>query len=125
MPSPTPPSSYTTLPFSQIALSHHPSTSPTVTPIIIITISRAHKNNVFTSIMENDLVRAFDLLDQDDRVKAIVITGEGKHFCAGADLEIGLERTEGVGSKEHRDGYVVLLFFSEVKVGKEGVSRAL
>jgi enoyl-CoA hydratase/carnithine racemase len=76
--------------------------------------------------MENDLVRAFDLLDQDDRVKAIVITGEGKHFCAGADLEIGLERTEGVGSKEHRDGYVVLLFFSLGSEGweGEGVSRA-
>jgi enoyl-CoA hydratase/carnithine racemase len=75
--------------------------------------------------MENDLVRAFDLLDQDDRVKAIVITGEGKHFCVGADLEIGLERTEGVGSKEHRDGYVVL-FFSLGSEGSEGggVSRA-
>jgi enoyl-CoA hydratase/carnithine racemase len=107
----TPPASYTHLPFSQITLSHYPNTSPTVTAIIIITISRAHKNNAFTSIMENDLVRAFNLLDQDDRVKAIVVTGEGKHFCAGADLEIGLERTEEVGSKEHRDGYVLLFFF--------------
>jgi enoyl-CoA hydratase/carnithine racemase len=37
-------------------------------------------------------------------VKAIVVTGEGKNFCAGADLEIGLERTEGIGGKDHRDG---------------------
>lgn len=36
--------------------------------------------------------------------KAIAVTGEGKNFCAGADLEIGLERTEGIGAKEHRDG---------------------
>lgn len=50
------------------------------------------------------MVRAFDMLDQDDRVKVIVVTGEGKNFCAGADLEIGLERTPGVGVKEHRDG---------------------
>jgi len=101
----TPPSSYSTpLGFSQIKLSHHPTTSTTVTPIIIIRISRVEKNNAFTSVMEHDLVRAFDMLDQDDRVKAIVVTGEGRNFCAGADLEIGLERTEGVGGKEHRDG---------------------
>ncbi len=56
--------------------------------------------------MENDLVRAFEMLDRDDRVKVIVVTGEGRNFCAGADLEIGLERTEGIGGKEHRDGYV-------------------
>jgi enoyl-CoA hydratase/carnithine racemase len=64
------------------------------------------KNNAFTSVMENDMVRAFDMLDQDDRVKVIVVTGEGKNFCAGADLEVGLERTPGVGAKEHRDGFV-------------------
>jgi len=103
----TPPSSYTSsLGFTQIKLSHHPSTSAVVTPIIILTISRVHKNNAFTSVMENDLVRAFEILDRDDRVKVIVVTGEGRNFCAGADLEIGLERTEGIGGKEHRDEYV-------------------
>ena len=54
--------------------------------------------------MEHDLVRAFDMLDLDERVKAIVVTGKGKNFCSGADLEIGLNREEGVGNKEHRDG---------------------
>ena len=101
----TPPSSYSTpIRFSQITLSHHPASSATVTPIIIIRIFRVEKNNAFTSVMEHDLVRAFGMLDQDERVKAIVVTGEGKNFCAGADLEIGLERTEGIGGKEHRDG---------------------
>jgi enoyl-CoA hydratase/carnithine racemase len=101
----TPPSSYfTPLGFSQITLAHHPSSSYTVTPAIIIRISRVEKNNAFTSVMEHDLVRAFDMLDRDNRVKAIVVTGEEKNFCAGADLELGLERTEGIGGKEHRDG---------------------
>ncbi len=101
----TPPISYSTpLGFSQITFSHHPADSATVTPVIIIRISRVEKNNAFTSVMEHDLARAFHMLDQDDRVKAIVVTGEGKTFCAGADLEIGLERTEGIGGKEHRDG---------------------
>lgn len=54
--------------------------------------------------MEQDLVSAFDMLDLDERVRAIVVTGKGTNFCAGADLDIGLDRTEGIGSKEHRDG---------------------
>jgi enoyl-CoA hydratase/carnithine racemase len=100
MDSTTPPRSYSApLGFSQITLSHHPVFSSKVTPVIIIRISRAERNNAFTSVMEHDLVRAFGMLDQDDRVKAIVVTGEGKNFCAGADLQIGLERREGIGGK--------------------------
>ena len=54
--------------------------------------------------MEHSLVKAFDLLDADDRVKVIVITGKGRMFCAGADLEIGLNREDDIRDKEHRDG---------------------
>jgi len=44
------------------------------------------------------------MLDLDERVKAIVVTGKGRMFCAGADLEIGLNRAPGIRDKEHRDG---------------------
>jgi enoyl-CoA hydratase/carnithine racemase len=98
------PTSYANLPFKHISLSHHPTSSPAVTPIIIISIDRVEKNNAFTSEMEHGLVRAFDMLDLDDRVKAIVVTGKGRMFCAGADLEIGLNRAQGLRDKEHRDG---------------------
>jgi len=54
--------------------------------------------------MEHSLVQAFDFLDADERVKVIVVTGRGKMFCAGADLEIGLNREDGIRDKEHRDG---------------------
>jgi enoyl-CoA hydratase/carnithine racemase len=97
------PETYTNHPFTQIALSHHPSTSATVTPVIILTISRPEKQNAFTTIMCNELVSAFDMLDADDRVKAIVVTGEGKMFCAGADLVEGLHRGKGERNKEARD----------------------
>lgn len=50
------------------------------------------------------MVKAFDMLDLDDRVKAIVVTGKGRMYCAGADLEIGLNRGPGIRDKEHRDG---------------------
>lgn len=53
--------------------------------------------------MCNELVSAFDMLDADDRVKAIVVTGEGKMFCAGADLVEGLHRGKGERNKEARD----------------------
>jgi enoyl-CoA hydratase/carnithine racemase len=102
----TSPASYAKLQFTHISLSHHPANSPTVTPIIIIYIDRVEKNNAFTLEMELSLVEAFNMLDLDERVKAIVVTGKGRMFCAGADLEIGLNREEGIRDKEHRDGYV-------------------
>jgi len=72
--------------------------------IALITISRPGKNNAFTNNMELDLVRAFGILDKDESVKVIVVTGEGKTFCAGADLFGGvLDRQNGEGAKEHRD----------------------
>ena len=104
MVSPSPPLSYASLHLPQISLSHHPDATTIATPIIIISLNRVSKNNAFTSEMEHSLVTAFDLLDLDDRVRAIVVTGKGRMFCAGADLDIGLNRTEGVGDKEHRDG---------------------
>lgn len=54
--------------------------------------------------MCNEMVSALEMLDLDDRVKAIVVTGKGKMFCAGADLIDGLHREKGVRNKEHRDG---------------------
>jgi enoyl-CoA hydratase/carnithine racemase len=71
--------------------------------VITANISGLEKNNAFTSVMEHDLVRALTYWIRMT-AKAIAVTGEGKNFCAGADLEIGLERTEGIGAKEHRDG---------------------
>ncbi|KAM3067727.1 hypothetical protein ACMFMG_011463 [Clarireedia jacksonii] len=101
--SPSLPTTYNTLPFRHIRLSHVPSSSPTPTPIILITLYRPEKHNAFTDIMTDDLVTAFDLLSLDPRVKCIVITGSGKMFCAGADLDIGLNYTEDT-ALTHRDG---------------------
>jgi enoyl-CoA hydratase/carnithine racemase len=80
---------------------------------MVVTINRAHKANAFTTEIEDELIRAFGLFDTDDRVKAIVVTGAGKIFCAGADLDIGLHRAEGDKSKDHRDGFVTLLILQE------------
>ncbi|KAL3476777.1 ClpP/crotonase-like domain-containing protein [Aspergillus californicus] len=96
------PSSYETLPTTHIKLSHYPPGTATATPIIIVTLNRPEKRNAFTGAMAVDLETAFALFDRDERVKAIVLTGAGKTFCAGADLEIGFHALED-RSKDHRD----------------------
>ena len=97
------PKSYHTLPFTQIRISHHPSTSETVTPILILTLYRPEKYNAFTPVMMRELEQAYQLFDIDDRVKCIVVTGQGKMFCAGADLDTGFVRSDET-SRVHRDG---------------------
>ncbi|KIW34476.1 uncharacterized protein PV07_01254 [Cladophialophora immunda] len=83
------PDSYATLPLKQIKVSHVPESSPTPTPVLIITLNRPQKHNAFTDQMREDMERVYELIDIDPRVKVVVLTGAGRSFCAGADLEIG------------------------------------
>lgn len=102
------PSSYEKVPTTgQVVVSHHPPGSPSVTPVIIVTLNRPEKSNAFTSKMVEDFEKLFPMFDVDERVKVVVLTGAGKIFCAGADLEIGF-RSNPERPKEHRDGYEVL-----------------
>lgn len=104
MASPSVPASYSGLSWGQLTVSTHPVNDPGVTPVMVLTINRPEKHNAFTVEIEDAMIEAFRLFDLDDRVKAIVVTGAGRIFCAGADLDIGLERTPGDRSKDHRDG---------------------
>ena len=97
------PDSYATLSFQHIRVSHVPNSEPAPTPIILITLYRPGKHNAFTDAMTEDLETAFNLLSLDPRVKCVVITGHGKIFCAGADLETGLSYENDTAST-HRDG---------------------
>ena len=54
--------------------------------ILTITLSRPEQLNSFTVQMANELVDAFERASQDDEVRAIVVTGAGRAFCAGMDL---------------------------------------
>lgn len=54
--------------------------------ILTITLNRPDKLNAFTHQMRDELIDAFDRADADDSVRAIIITGSGRAFCAGADL---------------------------------------
>ncbi len=57
--------------------------------IATITLSRPDKLNAFTAVMMAELIAAFDLSDADDAVRAVIVTGDGRAFCAGADLSAG------------------------------------
>jgi len=79
-------------------------------PILTITLNRPDRMNAFTHVMRDELIDAFDRADADDAIRAIIITGAGKAFCAGADLGAGKDtfnyKARGLsdGSAVHRDG---------------------
>lgn len=79
-------------------------------PVATITLARPDKLNAFTNVMMHELITAFDTTDADDGVRAVIVTGEGRGFCAGADLSSGGETfarggSDVAGTREvRRDG---------------------
>ncbi len=59
--------------------------------IATITLHRPDKLNAFTNRMLKEMISAFDASDADDDVRAVIVTGSGRAFCAGADLSGGGE----------------------------------
>ncbi len=79
--------------------------------VALVTLNRPEKLNAFTLAMRKELIALFSLADKDDAVRAVVVTGAGKAFCAGADLSPGestFDKAELEGTRvpiaEHRDG---------------------
>jgi enoyl-CoA hydratase/carnithine racemase len=54
--------------------------------VLLITLDRPDRLNAFTGTMGRELIAAFDRADADDDVRAVIVTGAGRGFCAGADL---------------------------------------
>ncbi|MEM7542797.1 MAG: crotonase/enoyl-CoA hydratase family protein [Pseudomonadota bacterium] len=73
--------------------------------VATITLNRPEKLNAFTPQMVDELLAVFDEVDADDNVKAVIVAGAGKGFCAGADLSSGKSAFEKTSTAdEHRDG---------------------
>jgi enoyl-CoA hydratase/carnithine racemase len=57
--------------------------------VAVLTLHRPDKMNAFTGQMMLDVIKAFGMTDADDSVRAVIVTGAGRAFCAGADLSAG------------------------------------
>ena len=76
----------------------------------VISLNRPEKLNAFTKTMQDELIKAFDYTDNTDEIKSVVITGEGRAYCAGADLVDGpntfnyAEEGNRLSNDDHSDG---------------------
>ena len=57
--------------------------------LAVLLLNRPEKLNAFTFLMMEELISAFDAIEEDDNLKAVIISGTGRAFCAGADLSSG------------------------------------
>ncbi|MGD9300605.1 MAG: crotonase/enoyl-CoA hydratase family protein [Desulfobacterales bacterium] len=91
--------------------------------ILTLTLNRPDKLNALTPLMRKELINAFERANADDQIKAIIVTGAGRAFCAGADLGSGTEtfdyqaRDGQMLSEQHRDGggQLTLRIFESIK----------
>jgi enoyl-CoA hydratase/carnithine racemase len=74
--------------------------------IATLTLNRPERLNAVNGTVIRELVEAFDRADADDAVRAVIVTGAGRAFCAGADLGGGGKTFDGRGENPaaHRDG---------------------
>lgn len=83
--------------------------------VATLTLNRPDKLNAFTGVMMAEMIDAFGKADADDNVRAVVVTGAGRGFCAGADLSAGAktfdyaarsDRPEKAGVPVNADGSI-------------------
>ncbi|MCU0670406.1 MAG: crotonase/enoyl-CoA hydratase family protein [Myxococcota bacterium] len=88
--------------------------------VMTVTLHRPDRLNAFTTQMMHDWLALLDEIDANDDVRAVVVTGAGRGFCAGADLGTGGGTFDSSAQQqvhEHRDGggRVTLRIFESVK----------
>lgn len=71
--------------------------------IATLTLNRPDNLNAFTTTMGAEVLHAFDRIDADDDVRAVIVTGAGRGFCAGADLAGGADTFNYDGSEPKAD----------------------
>ncbi len=85
--------------------------------LAVATFNRPDEMNTFNPAMIRDLLALFDLTDADDAVRAVILTGSGRAFCAGADLKGGGDTfnyekrpgREDIGGEDRDGGGIVTL----------------
>jgi enoyl-CoA hydratase/carnithine racemase len=78
--------------------------------VATVTLNRPDKLNAVDTVMLEELLEVLERADADDGVRALIVTGAGRAFCAGADLSAGgrtfdrVARRAGEVPGAHRDG---------------------
>ena len=95
-------------------------TTETSDGVLTITLDRPERLNAWTAQMGSELRSAFDRADADDEVRAIILTGAGRGFCAGADLGSGgdtfdYRKHESAGPARDNGGEFTLRVFESTK----------
>lgn len=70
------PSSYAKLDLPHIKVSHVPENAPEPTAVLLLTLYRPNNNNAFTKQMQESITTFYAMVNADDRVKVVVLTGE-------------------------------------------------
>jgi enoyl-CoA hydratase/carnithine racemase len=88
--------------------------------VLTITLNRPERLNAWTAQMGSELRTAFDRADLDDEVRAIIVTGAGRGFCAGADLASGADtfdyrKHDSAGQARDNGGEFTLRAFESTK----------
>ena len=114
------PNTYVTPADSPIEITNHPESASRVTPIQIVSLNRPNKLNAITIEMINLIIQFLTTVERDDRVKVIVLTGKGKAFSAGIDLNSDTSqlKNDNVSVANIRDpgGTLALAMYSSSKV---------
>ena len=72
--------------------------------ILTLTMNRPEKLNAFNREMQDEMIDALDKADADDQIKAVIVTGAGRAFCAGADLQSGGNTFNADDRKDRQSG---------------------
>jgi enoyl-CoA hydratase/carnithine racemase len=83
--------------------------------VATVTLNRPDKMNAYNAVMGRELVAAFRRADEDTAVRAIILTGAGRAFCAGADIagfasDIKAREATSTGQRSAREGREMLAF---------------
>jgi enoyl-CoA hydratase/carnithine racemase len=91
--------------------------------ILTLTLNRPEKLNAFTAKMMSEMIDVFTKVNTDDEVGAVIVTGAGRAFCAGADLSAGassFDATTNPARKDRDAGPVESVDWSDERVRDGG-----